>query len=250
MLQPFSNFEGRAPGSKEREVAFSRAKGWIKIMAAVGMEMLQDGSSDSPSISRDFDVLASDLRELVDLLAEHGFSLCYENWCWATAALTWSDVWEIAKRVDRPNIGLCLDTFQTVGGENADPTTKSGRIVSQGLEAKLELTFKPSIRRLIEEVPAEKIFVLQIGDAYRPPVPFQDEVVDSTRPRGRWSRDFRPFLWNGGACTEQCVLFTKAVLATGARCCFSTEVFDGGEKREVRRWGHSVRVRWGVIGGC
>jgi sugar phosphate isomerase/epimerase len=41
MLQPFSNFEGWAEFSKEREDAFDRAKGWIQIMGAVGTDMLQ-----------------------------------------------------------------------------------------------------------------------------------------------------------------------------------------------------------------
>jgi len=41
MLQPFSNFEGWKPQSQERKEAFSRAKGWIKIMEAVGTDMLQ-----------------------------------------------------------------------------------------------------------------------------------------------------------------------------------------------------------------
>ena len=41
MLQPFSNFEGWPQGSKERGDAFSRAKGWIQIMQAVGTDMLQ-----------------------------------------------------------------------------------------------------------------------------------------------------------------------------------------------------------------
>ena len=41
MLQPFSNFEGWKPQSEEREDAFRRAKGWIKIMEAVGTDMLQ-----------------------------------------------------------------------------------------------------------------------------------------------------------------------------------------------------------------
>jgi sugar phosphate isomerase/epimerase len=41
MLQPFSNFEGWEKGSKEREDTFARAKGWIKIMHAVGTDMLQ-----------------------------------------------------------------------------------------------------------------------------------------------------------------------------------------------------------------
>jgi sugar phosphate isomerase/epimerase len=41
MLQPFSNFEGWAEGSSEREDTFRRARGWIKIMEAAGTDMLQ-----------------------------------------------------------------------------------------------------------------------------------------------------------------------------------------------------------------
>ena len=41
MLQPFSNFEGWKPQSAERKDAFNRAKGWIRIMEAVGTDMLQ-----------------------------------------------------------------------------------------------------------------------------------------------------------------------------------------------------------------
>jgi sugar phosphate isomerase/epimerase len=41
MLQPFSNFEGWADDSGEREDAFRRAKGWMRIMEAAGTDMLQ-----------------------------------------------------------------------------------------------------------------------------------------------------------------------------------------------------------------
>lgn len=41
ILQPFSNFEGWKKGSKEREDAFERARGWIRIMESVGTDMLQ-----------------------------------------------------------------------------------------------------------------------------------------------------------------------------------------------------------------
>ncbi len=37
MLQPFANFEGWKPQSEERMDAFTRAKGWIRIMEAVGL---------------------------------------------------------------------------------------------------------------------------------------------------------------------------------------------------------------------
>lgn len=41
MLQPFANFEGWPTGSEERAAAFERATGWIRVMQAVGTDMLQ-----------------------------------------------------------------------------------------------------------------------------------------------------------------------------------------------------------------
>ena len=48
ILQPFSNFEGWEKGSNEREDAFERARGWIRIMEAIGTDLLQV-SPHSPS---------------------------------------------------------------------------------------------------------------------------------------------------------------------------------------------------------
>lgn len=43
MLQPFPNFEGWRKGTHdgEREDAFERARGWMKVMEAAGTDMLQ-----------------------------------------------------------------------------------------------------------------------------------------------------------------------------------------------------------------
>ncbi|KFX91443.1 hypothetical protein O988_07753 [Pseudogymnoascus sp. VKM F-3808] len=179
MLQPFSNFEGWERGSKERSEAFSRAKGWIRIMQAVGTTMLQLGSTDSNNVSRSLEVLASDIRELADLLAPHSFRLAYENWCWATVSPTWARAWAIVQRVDRPNVGLCLDTFQTCGGEYGDPTTASG-LIEKDIHHSLEKSFTYSLYVLTKSVPKEKIYVLQISDAYKPPTP-NDCPINSIR---------------------------------------------------------------------
>jgi hypothetical protein len=80
------------------------------------------------------------------------------------------------KLVDRPNIGLCLDTFQTVGSEYADPTTSSGLISTEGVQANLEQNWKYSLANLTKTVPKEKIYLLQISDAYRPKTPLEDKV--------------------------------------------------------------------------
>ena len=52
MLQPFSNFEGWEEGSEGREDAFRRAKGWIRIMQAVGTDMLQVNHPFNPEERR------------------------------------------------------------------------------------------------------------------------------------------------------------------------------------------------------
>jgi len=198
MLQPFSNFEGWKQGSEGRKDAWERARGWVRIMKAAGTDMLQVGSTDTPLDNLDLSKVVSDLQELCDMLGEHGFRVAYENWCWSSHAPDWRDVWKIVKEVDRDNIGLCLDTFQTAGGEWADPTTESGLLEDV---SKIELIhrFQQSLDDLGKTIPKEKIYLLQISDAYQVPEPFAKEANEQgLRPRGRWSHDFRPLPFSGG----------------------------------------------------
>jgi sugar phosphate isomerase/epimerase len=226
MLQPFSNFEGWKEGSEGRKDAFERAKGWIRIMQACGTDMLQVGSTDTPLDKLDLERVVPDLRELCDMLKEHGFKVAYENWCWSSHAPDWKDVWKIVEEVDRPNIGLCLDTFQTAGGEWADPTTESG-LLEDISKMDLIYRFQESLDNLAKTIPKEKIYLLQISDAYMVPKPLSTEADEQgLRPRGRWSHDFRPIPYKGGYLPV--VDVTTAVLRTGFRGWFSYEVFDGG----------------------
>ena len=225
----YQNTEHDRFRSEKRKDAFSRAAGWIRIMQAVGTDLLQVGSSDSPSISTDVHYLAADLRALSDLLQPHNFRLAYENWCWATTCPTWRSVWEVVQLVDRHNVGLCLDTFQTAGSECADPRTEDGLIAHDGEEGLhiLKKTFEKSLTDLSKEVPADKIFFFQISDAYLPSPRIEDKIHEGgMRPRGWWSHSYRPLPFESGYLPV--IEVTKAVLGTGFRGWFSTEVFDGG----------------------
>ena len=166
-----------------------------------------------------------DLRWLADKLAKENFRLAYENWCWSTHAPTWKDVWEVVKAVDRPNVGLCLDTFQTAGSEYADPTTASGYVESVPRDI-LEKQFKASLDELARTVPPEKIYLLQVSDAYKLETPLRNEAdASGLRPKGQWSHDYRPVPCEGYLPVEEVAV---AVLKTGFRGWFSYEVFDGG----------------------
>lgn len=227
MLQPFANFEGWPEGSTGRKDAWTRAEGWVKVMEAVGTDMLQVGSSDSPEdkIGKDRSRFVKDLQQLADMLAKKNFRIAYENWCWSTHAPDWADVWDICKQVDRPNFGLCLDTFQSAGGEWGDPTTSSGMLEDGRSKEQIEKDWKASCQKLSKTIPGDKIYLLQISDAYKPKEPFEAKEIDGLRPRGRWSHDFRPLPFDGYLPT---VDFAAAVLKTGFRSWFSYEIFDGG----------------------
>ncbi|KAM0315333.1 hypothetical protein ACHAPQ_011605 [Fusarium lateritium] len=238
MLQPFANFEGWKKGEheKERKHAFDKARGWIKVMEAAGITLLQVGSSDSEGIASSFDDLAADLAELADMLAEKGFSIAYENWCWATHAPTWKTVWEIVQKANRPNIGLCLDTFQTAGLEWADPTKTDGLAEASSHEER-ETRWRKSLDDLAATIPGDKIYLLQISDGYKMDPPIEDKKDESgSRPRCRWSHDYRPLPYDGGYLPVKDML--HAVLKTGFRSWLSVEVFDGikGEDTDMNAY--------------
>lgn len=194
------------------------------------------GSSDSEGIAFSFDDLAADLAELADMLAEKGFSIAYENWCWATHAPTWKTVWEIVQKANRPNIGLCLDTFQTAGLEWADPTKTDGLVEANSHEER-ETRWRKSLEELATTIPGDKIYLLQISDGYKMDPPIEDKKdEDGSRPRCRWSHDYRPLPYDGGYLPVKDML--HAVLKTGFRSWLSVEVFDGtkGEDTDMNAY--------------
>jgi sugar phosphate isomerase/epimerase len=254
LLQPFANFEGWPAGSPERKDAFERLTGWTRIMQAVGCKTLQVGSTDTPTskIGTDRNRFVDDLRELADYLAGRGLRVAYENWCWSTHAPDWADVWDICEKVDRENFGLCLDTFQSAGGEWADPSTKSGMVEDGGrTEDQVEADWKASCEKLARTIPAEKIYLLQIPDAYRMVDPLEEK--DGLAPRSRWSGKFRPLPYQGYLPVED---FTRAVLQTGFRGWFSYEIFDEGKDGkgkdyELEEWTRDAReCQRRLVEGC
>jgi sugar phosphate isomerase/epimerase len=148
-------------------------------------------------------------------------------------APTWSKAWDIVRRVDRDNVGLCLDTFQIAGSEWVDPTTESSLIEADSCTVEsLKEDFSQSLAMLTKTVPKSKIFVLQIPDAFEmaPPLP-KETNEEGLRPRGQWSHDFRPLPFDGGSL--QVVDVTRAVLGTGFVGWISVKVFDSKSHKGI-----------------
>jgi len=159
VVHPFSRFEGYTDPIK-REESFERAKSWFKILKALNCQMLQVGSSDDPSSSSDLGVIIQDLQDLADEAAKENppIKIAYEMWAWGSHINTWEHTWEICKQVDKPNFGLCLDTFQISARLYVDPTSPPQLLPSA------DQNLENSLRKLTETIPPEKIFYFQISD--------------------------------------------------------------------------------------
>lgn len=133
--------------------------------------------------------------------------------------------------MDRPNTDLCLNTFQTAGGEWVDPTTKSGKIEDSSSLDLLEDRFQASLDSLSKTVAAEKIYILQISDANKEQLPSQPNE-NGLRQRGQWSTSLRRRPYDGGYLPVADV--ARAALKSGFRGWFSVEIFDGGPTGWIR----------------
>jgi len=233
-IMPFGAYGGYTKESDRKE-ALERAEGWFRIIQALGNPMLQCGTTDEPDSSEDIQEHIKDLETLADMAATRNppIKIAYEQWCWGKKWNTWQHSWQVVKAANRQNLGLCLDTFQITGIDWADPTSKSGLNESvQDQEANL----KASLKQLVDEVPADKIFYLQISSASRmdPPLgPGHPAWSTEKPPRGLWSDSFRPMPFNPERKSYLPVMpVVQAILQTGFRGIFSVETFDMGKMEE------------------
>ena len=91
------------------------------------------------------------------------------------------------------------------------------------------------MKSLAATIPAEKIYILQISDAYKPKKPLDPSPDESElRTRGRWSSSLRLVPFDGGCLPV--IDVAKVVLETGFRGSFSMEIFEGGPDGQSQGW--------------
>lgn len=171
---------------------------WIQIARILGTDTIQIPSNFlTEGVTGDFDLIVSDLQKAADLGLEQdpAIRFAYENMCWGTFVETWEQAWEIVTAVDRPNFGICLDTFHIAGREWADPSVANGKV--EGADALLE----QSLANMVRLIDVDKIFYVQLEDGERldsPLKPGHPFWVEGQPARMSWSRNARIFAFEEG----------------------------------------------------
>ncbi|KAI0975633.1 xylose isomerase-like protein [Xylaria arbuscula] len=194
-LQPFLFYEGLLDRQKHDEL-IKKMSLWLQIAKKLGTDTVQIPGNFLPAeqLTGDYDSIALDMRELAEMGAKENppIRFAYENLCWSTHIDTWEKAWDICKRVDRPNFGLCLDTFNIAGRVWADPTSPTGTTPNADTD------LQASIEAFVRDVDVSKVFYIQIVDAERMSTPLvagHPFHVDGQPPRMSWSRNARAFAY-------------------------------------------------------
>lgn len=200
-LQPFSFYDGLLDQSRKDELVKDKLALWFMLCPILNTDLIQvpanflgpDPTSKAPRTTGDMSVIVSDLQRIADLGAiqkPRPIRFAYEALCWSDHIDTWEASWEVIQRVDRPNFGICLDTFNIAGRIYADPACPTGKTPNA------EIELKESIERLRASVDVKKIFYVQIVDAERLNSPLDESHpfhVAGQPTRMNWSRNARLF---------------------------------------------------------
>lgn len=192
-LQPFAHYEGLVD-REEHERRMEKLELWVRLARVLKTDLIQIPANFLPAefVTDDTDLIVADLRKVADfgLAQSPPVRFAYESLCWSTRIDTWEACWDVVKRVDRPNFGMCLDTFNIAGRIYADPASPTGRVPGA------EQAVRESMRRLVAEVDVSKVFYVQVVDAERLQSPLVEghAFYSPGQPaRMSWSRNCRLF---------------------------------------------------------
>ncbi|RHZ65513.1 sugar phosphate isomerase/epimerase family protein [Aspergillus thermomutatus] len=199
-LQPFSFYEGLLDRSQAEELVTEKLALWFTLCPVLDTDLIQvpanflrPDPSGAPRTTGDMSLIVSDLQRIADLGAlqkPRPIRFVYEALCWSNHIDTWEASWEVVKRVDRANFGICLDTFNIAGRVYADPTSPTGKTPDA------EQDLRESIARLRSSIDVTKIFYVQVVDGERLDAPLDEShpfYVAGQPARMNWSRNARLF---------------------------------------------------------
>jgi 4-hydroxyphenylpyruvate dioxygenase len=193
-LQPFLFYEGLLDREQHSKL-IEKLHLWLDLADALDTDTVQIPSNFLPAdqLMGDLEVIIGDLIEVADIGSARSrpIRFAYENLCWGTHVDTWEKAWEVVRRVDRANFGICLDTFNIAGRVWADPESLDGK--AEDADRKL----RESLKKLVRTVDVEKVFYIQLVDAERLDKPLDSDhewFVEGQPARMSWSRNARCFM--------------------------------------------------------
>jgi sugar phosphate isomerase/epimerase len=233
-LQPFLQFEGSKLPLEER---LTKAREWVQLARTLGTDIIQVASNWEVDSSGDEKTIVAELKALADIGAEsrNGETIIrfgYEAISWATHVALWEDSVRIVKLVDKPNFGLCLDTYHVLARIWADPRSLTGRLPGA------DFALRESMARFLEICPVDKIFFIQLSDGEKvdPPLlpghPYFEADKDPSILWCVWGRLF-PFEADKGAYLPMKVILDTWLRDKGWQGWVSFELFHRDEKEEV-----------------
>lgn len=192
-LQPFWHYEALVDRA-EHEKRIEKLKFWFQLAHTLGTDLIQCPSNylSAEHVSDDFDLAVADLQKMADMgLAQNPpIRYVYEAIAWGSQCNTWEKSWKTVQAVDRPNFGLCLDTFNIAARIYADPTSPTG------CTEDCDQAVADSIARLLSTVDVSKIVYVQVVDGGRLKEPLTEKhpLYEAGLPaRMCWSRATRLF---------------------------------------------------------
>ena len=263
-LQPFSFYEGLLDRNARDRMLREKLPLWFRLADILGTDLIQvpsnfllrDKETGENRTTGDVSIIVSDLQELADLGLRHSAPIrfAYEALAWGNHIDTWEQAWDIVQRVDRPNFGICLDTFNLAGRVYADPSSPTGKTPNA------DAALRASIARIPATVDPAKIFFLQVVDGERLTEPLDENHeyhVPGQPVRMSWSRNARlfPFEEDRGGYLPIAEV-ARSFFATGFEGWVSLELFsrtladpDPSTPREhARRGMESYRKLESVLG--
>ena len=194
-LQPFMHYEGLLD-REEHARRVEEMKLWFKLAKILDTDLILIPSNfRTEGVTDDMSVIVEDLREVADLGLQQtpAIRFVYEALCWGTYINKWEQSWEIVKAVDRPNFGLCIDTFNLAGKIYADPASSSGKTPTADKDFADSMAL---LKRELAGTNLQKLFFVQLVDAERlekPLVKGHEWYVEEQPSRMSWSRNARAF---------------------------------------------------------
>ncbi|KAK7191804.1 hypothetical protein DPSP01_007159 [Paraphaeosphaeria sporulosa] len=222
-LCPFENFEGNPSPLDHR---LDVAKQWIQLARALRAEYVQVPAQFGQDASTNNSVIVRELQDLADLAAaaDPQIGIAYEPMGWSILHKSWESALAFTKLVDRPNFGICIDSFHVASLLWGDPSHASGKYPDA------DRILAASLARLVRELPLEKLFYVQLsgGERFLPvyssrhPWYLEGEAKEFT-----WSRNARPFPLEAELRDYMPVVeILQAIVQSGYRGWISLETFD------------------------